>query len=154
MTNPVESEETGPVVTLESLPPESLSMSQLESLEETDAIEIAAPLVIDTTTSRVTHFDLVLDDTHYYLGWNPTENQWERMLVVEDTEEELVVESAITVYDDESGEIVVGFDPHDDPEVEDFIDFVWKYVEYTFPETNYLYNVMDDALEELSADDS
>lgn len=153
MSEPLESEDRGSIVTLESLPPGSLSMSQIDSLGEADSIEIAAPLVIDTTTSRVTHFDLVLDDTHHYLGWNPTEQQWEQILVVVDAEDELVLESAITVYDDESGEVEIGFDPNGNPEIEDIVEFVWEYVEYTVPETDDLYNVMDEALGELSADD-
>lgn len=70
-----------------------------------------------------------------------------------DTEDELVLESAITVYDDESGEVAIGFDPNGSPEVPDIVEFVRKYVEYTFPETDDLYNVMDEALEQLSADD-
>ena len=127
-------------------------MSQIDSLNESNAIAIAAPLVIDTTTSRVTHFDLVLDDTHHFLGWNPTNNQWEQILVVVDVEDELVLESAITVYDEESGKVAIGFDPNGSPEIEDVVEFVWEYVEYTVPETDDLYNVMDEALEGLSAD--
>lgn len=45
----------------------ALSMTQLDTLDEADAIDIAAPLVIDTPTSSVTHFDLVVDDTHHYV---------------------------------------------------------------------------------------
>lgn len=59
MSEPFESEDTGSIVTLESLPAGSLSTSQIDSLDEADAIELAAPLVIDITTSRVTHFDLI-----------------------------------------------------------------------------------------------
>lgn len=140
-------------LTLESLPAGSLSMAQIDSLEEGNAIDIAAPLVIDTPTSRVTHFDLVIDDTHHYLGWNPTENQWERILVVEETEDDLILESAISVCDDESGESESCFDLSTNPEVADIVEFVWEYAEYTHSETDNLYNVMDEALEELSTDD-
>jgi hypothetical protein len=66
MTEPSESDGTSSIVTLESLPTGALSMTHIDSLDEADAIDIAAPLVIDTTTSNVSHFDLVVDDTHHY----------------------------------------------------------------------------------------
>jgi hypothetical protein len=68
MAEPSESDGKSSIVTLESLPTGALSMAQLDSLDEAAAIDIAAPLVIDTTTSKVSHFDLVVDDTHHYLG--------------------------------------------------------------------------------------
>lgn len=153
MADPSESDGNSSIVTLESLPTGTLSMAQLDSLDEAAAIDIAAPLVIDTTTSRVSHFDLVVDDTHHYLGWNPTENQWEQLLVV-DTEDDLVLESAINVCDDASGEREIGFDPNGNPEIADIVEFVWAYVEYTYSKTDTLYNVMDDALADLSTDES
>jgi hypothetical protein len=153
MAEPSESDGNSSIVTLESLPAGALSMTQLDALDEAAAIDIAAPLVIDTTTSRVSHFDLVVDDTHHYLGWNPTDNQWEQILVIVDTEDDLVLESVISVCDDESGELAVGFDPNGNPEVADIVAFVWEYVEYTYSKTDHLYNVMDDALEELSTDE-
>ena len=67
MTDPSESDDNSPIMTLESLPPGTLSMTHIDSLDDVAAIDIAAPLVIDTTTSSVSHFDLVVDDTHYYL---------------------------------------------------------------------------------------
>jgi hypothetical protein len=154
MAEPSESDGNSSIVTLESLPTGALSMTQLDALDEAAAIDIAAPLAIDTTTSRVSHFDLVVDDTYHYLGWNLTEDQWEQLLVVVDTEDALVLESAISVYDDESGELKIGFDPNGNPEVVDIVAFVWEYVEYTYPETDTLYNVMDDALDDLSTDES
>lgn len=153
MPEPFESDETESIVTLESLPAGCLSIAQIDTLGESDAIELAAPCIIDTTTSRVTHFDLVYDDTHHFLGWNPTNEQWEQILVAVDTEDEPILESAIAVYDDESGEVVVGFDPSDTPEIPDIVEYVWEYAEYTYPQADDLYNVMDEALEELPADD-
>lgn len=153
MTESSESEGKRSIVTLESLPPGALSMTQLDSLDEADAIDITAPLVIDTTTSSVIHFDLVVGDTHHYVGWNPTEHQWEQLLVVVDTEEDLVLKSAISVCDDESGELAGGLDPNRNPEVGDIVAFVREYVEYTYSETDTLYNVMDEALGERSTDD-
>lgn len=70
-----------------------------------------------------------------------------------DTEADLVLESAISVCDDASGEREVGLDPSTNPEVADSVAFTWRYVEYTYPETDHLYNVMDEALEERSTDD-
>lgn len=128
-------------------------MSQIETLDQSDAIDIAAPLVIDPTTQSVTHVNLVSDDTHYYLGWNPDKQEWVRLLVALDTEDDPLLESALTVYDDETGDVVVGFEPDDSPTTEDILEFVWEYVEYTFPETDNLYNVMDEALDEMPAAD-
>jgi hypothetical protein len=88
------------------------------------------------------------------VGWNPTNEQWEQILLVietDDEEDETVLESAISVVDDETGEIVLGLDPNSNPDTEQIVEFVWEYVEYTYPETERLYNVMDDAIDELSA---
>lgn len=128
-------------------------MTQIEALSESNGSEIAAPLVIDTTTSSVTHFDFVYDDTHHILGWNPTDDQWEQILVVVDKEDKLVLKSAVTVHEDESGKVKIGLDPNTNPELADIIEFIWRYVEYTYPGTDDLYNVMDEALEELPADE-
>lgn len=152
------SDETEPsgsdsIVTLDSLPAMSLSMSQIDTLSEADSIDVAAPLVIDTTTDRVTHFDLVYDDTHHYLGWNPTTGQWEQMLVVVDAEDELVVESAITVSTEETEATPLQFNSGENPEIEDLVEYAWKYIEHTYPDTTDLYNVMDEALEEVREDD-
>jgi len=49
------------------------------------------------------------------VGWNPTNEQWEQILVVietDDEEDETVLESAISVVDDETGETVLGLDPN------------------------------------------
>lgn len=153
MSDPSKSNGPDSIVTLDSLPPGSLSMSQIDALSEADSVEIAAPLVIDTTTDRVTHFDLVYDDTHHYLGWNPTDDQWERILVVVDTKDELVVESAVTISTTETGPPPIKLDPSENPEIEDIVKYVWQYVEHTYPDTDNLCNVMDEALKELSADD-
>lgn len=128
-------------------------MSQIEALSEADSIEVAAPLVFDTTTNRVTHFDLVYDDTHHYLGWNPTDSQWEKILVVLDAEDELIVESAVTVSADETGAVPIQLSPRENPEIEDIIEYVWEYVEYTYSDTTDLYNVMHEALKEIRTDD-
>lgn len=58
-------------------------MNQVEALEDGDAIDHGDaidpvdPLVIDTHTDRVTHPNIVIGDTRYYVGWNPTNEQWE-----------------------------------------------------------------------------
>jgi hypothetical protein len=75
-------------------------MSQIEDIGEADPIEVVAPLVIDTTVDRVTHIDLVHEDTHHYIGWNPATEQWEQLLVVDETEEELTVVSVIGVAEE------------------------------------------------------
>lgn len=153
MTESFDSNYKNSIGTVESLPAGGLSMSQIDALSESDAAEIAAPLVIDTTTSSITHFDLVFDDTHHCLGWNPTDNQWEQILVVVDNEDELVLESAVTVYEDGSEEVKIGLERNRNPELKDIVEFIWRYVEYTHPETDDLYNIMDEALAELPADD-
>ncbi|MDQ2050785.1 hypothetical protein RBH26_09835 [Natronolimnohabitans sp. A-GB9] len=153
MPDPHRSAETTPVVTLDSLPDGGFSTSQIDSLNDSEPIELAAPLVIDLTMSRISHVDLVFDDTHHFLGWSTTKQQWERLLVVKDTDDELVVESAVAVSDDESGEAVVELEPHGDIQTENLVDFVWEYVDCTYSNTDHLYNAMDDALEELSRDD-
>lgn len=153
MTEPSTPEGGSPVVVLEALPDDSLSMSQVEALQDGDAIDLSGPLVIDTHTGRVTHLNIVIGDAHYFVGWNPTNEQWEQILVVVETDEEddeTVLESAISVVDDETGKIVPGFDPDSHPDSEEIVEFVWAYVEYTYPETERLYNVMDDAIDELS----
>lgn len=141
------------IVTVESLPAGGLSLSQIDALNESAAAEIAAPLVIDTTSSSVTHIDLAFSDTHHCLGWNPTDNQWEQILVVVDNEDELVLESAATVYEAESKEVKIGLEQSRNPELKDLVEFIWRYVEYTYLETDDLYDVMDEALAELSMDD-
>ena len=141
------------VVVLEALPDGSLSMNQVEALEDGDAIDLVGPLVIDTHNDRSTHLNIVIGDTHYFVGWNPTNEQWEQILVVietDDKEDETVLESAISVVDDETGETVLGLDPNSNPDTDQIVEFVWEYVEYTYPETERLYNVMDDAIDELS----
>ena len=85
MTEPSTPGVGDPVVVLEALPDGSLSMNQVEALEDGDAIGLVGPLVIDTHTDRVTHLNIVIGDTHYYVGWNPTNEQWERILVVVET---------------------------------------------------------------------
>jgi hypothetical protein len=153
MTEPSTPEGGSQVVVLEALPDSSLSTNQVEALEDGDAIDLVGPLVIDTHTHRITHLNIVIGDTHYFVGWNPTNEQWERILVVVDTDEEddeTVLGSAISVVDDETGEAVIGFDPDSNPDTEEIVEFVWAYVEYTYPETEQLYNVMDNAIDELS----
>ncbi|MDL0139920.1 hypothetical protein PNP85_10430 [Halobacterium salinarum] len=46
--------EDGSPVVLEALPAGALRMSHVDALNESDAIEIAAPLVIDSPTDCVT----------------------------------------------------------------------------------------------------
>lgn len=70
-----------------------------------------------------------------------------------DNEDELVLESAATVYEEESEEVKIGLERNRNPELKDIVEFIWRYVEYTYPETDDLYNMMDEALAELSADD-
>ncbi|RZV10870.1 hypothetical protein BDK88_2073 [Natrinema hispanicum] len=153
MTESSDSNYKNSIATVESLPAGGLSMSQIDALSGSDAAEVAAPLVIDTTSSSVTHFDLVFDDTHHCLGWNPTDNQWEQILVVVDNEDELVLESAATVYEADSKEVKIGLEQSRNPELKDIAEFIWRYVEYTYLETDDLHNVMDEALEELSVDE-
>ena len=100
MTESSTSRDGDPVVALEALPDGSLSMNQVKALEDGDAIDLVGPLIIDTQTDRVTHLNIVIGDTHYYVGWNPTNEQWEQILVVVETAEEdyeSVLESAISV---------------------------------------------------------
>lgn len=152
MTDPSIPEEGNAVVVLDAFPDGSLSMNQVDALEDGNAIDLVAPLVIDIHTGRVTHLDLVIDDTHYYVGWNRESEQWERILVALDKDDGSVLETAISVVDDETGEVVLGFDSNSNPDTEEIAAFIWEYVEYTYPETERLYNVMDDALEELSTE--
>lgn len=134
-------------------------MSTIDALDEGDAFEIVAPLVIDADTDHVTHLDFVIGETHYYIGWNPENERWERILVVVDEgeneegegDETIVVETAVSVFDDETGEPVLVFDQTTNPSIEDIVEFVWGYIEYTYPETTRLFNVMDEALAEVSS---
>jgi len=153
MSDPSTPEDGNSAVVLEALPDGSLSMTQVEALEDGEAIDLVGPLVIDTPTDRVTHLNIVIGNTYYFIGWNPTNEQWEQILVVvetDDADDEAVLDSAISVVDDETGEVVVGFDPDSNPDTEEIAEFVWEYVEYTYPDTERLYNVMDDAVAELS----
>jgi hypothetical protein len=159
MTEPSIPEDGSPVVVLEALPDGSLRMNQVEALEDGEAIDLVGPLVIDTRTDKVTHLNIVIGDTHYFVGWNRTNEQWEQILVVVETDEgseedeednETILESAVSVVDDETGEVVLGFDPNANPDTEEIVEFVWEYVEYTYPETERLYNVVDDTIDELS----
>jgi len=87
------------------------------------------------------------------VGWNPTTERWERIVVVEEQEgeddETVVLRSAISLFDDETGAPALVFDGPAEPSTEDIVAFVWEYVEYTNSDTDHLYNVMDDALGEL-----
>jgi hypothetical protein len=84
MAEPPEPPKADSIVTLDSLPVGSLSRSQIEALRAAEPIQLVSPLVIDTVTDRITHFNLVHDDMHYFLGWNPTRTQWEQILVIAD----------------------------------------------------------------------
>lgn len=147
---PPATEDGDPVVTLDALPDGSLSTATVDSLREGDALDMVVPLVVDETNARTTHLDLVVGDTHYFVGWNPAASQWERILTVVDDGETMTFESAVTVFDDETGEPVVEFDPDEDYEVEELVDYLWAYVEYTYPDADELLNVMEQALDELS----
>jgi hypothetical protein len=123
MTEP-STTEGDPVVVLEALPDGSLTMNQVETLEDGDAINLVGPLIIDTHTDRVTHLNIVIRDTHYYVGWNPTNEQWEQILVVVETEQEddeSVLESAISVVDEETEELVLGFEADSNPDPEEML---------------------------------
>lgn len=152
MTEQSTSEEDEPVI-LSTLPAGGVSMNTVDTLNEGDVFDIAGPLVIDTNTDRITHLNLVVNNTHHFVGWNPTTEQWEQIVVVEDQEDEddetVVLETAISMFDDETGEPVLVFDGPAEPSIEEIIAFVWEYVEYTNADTDHLYNVMDEALEEL-----
>ncbi|MDL0126653.1 hypothetical protein [Halobacterium salinarum] len=149
MIEPPTSEGGDPVVALKALPDGTLSTTHLEALRDGDTLDLVAPLVIDTHMSHVTHLDLVVDDTHYFVGWNPVRERWEQILVIVDAEDTIVLETAISVVDDETGESVLWLDPDSDPATEDIAEFIWEYVEYTHSETDRLFNVMDEAVEEL-----
>jgi hypothetical protein len=87
------------------------------------------------------------------VGWNPENEQWEQILVVADEADEadaVVLKTASSMIDDTTGEPSPDVDLGPDPDNEAIVAFVWEYVEYTYPETERLYNVMDEALEELS----
>lgn len=149
--NPDEGDNSALIVTLDSLPHGSLSISQIENIGEAESIEIVAPLVIDTATDRVTHFDLVHNDTHHYVGWNPTAEQWEQLLVVDETAEELTVVSAIGVTD-KTGASLINLSKGDQPDIPDIVKTTWEHIEATYPQTADLYNVMEDALKDLQDD--
>lgn len=151
MSEQPNSEEDGPVV-LNTLPAGGVSMNTVDTLDEGDVFDMVGPLVIDTDTDRITHLTLVVNDTHHFVGWNPTDEQWEQIVVVTDEQADdntVVLETAISVFDDETEEPVLVFDQTAEPSIEDVVAFVWEYVEYTYPETDHLFNVMDEALEEL-----
>jgi hypothetical protein len=143
------------LVVLNSLPSGGLSMEIVEIFNDRDVFEMVGPLIIDTTTNQITHLNFAIDDRHHFIGWNPTNEQWEQIIVVVDEKADdgtVVLESAIRIFDDETGELALGFDQTTNPSVEDVAAFVWEYVEYTHPETDRLFNVMDEALDELRAD--
>jgi len=146
------SEDDEPVV-LNTLPAGGVSMDIVDTLNDGDVFDIVGPLVIDTHTDRITHLNLVVDNTHHFVGWNPMNERWEQIVVVEDEEDEdaetVVLETAINIFDDKTGEPIFSFDGPAEPRTEEIIAFVWEYVEYTNPVTDHLYNVMDEALEEL-----
>lgn len=152
MTEQSPSEEDEPVV-LNTLPAGGVNMNTIDTLNEGDVFDIVGPLVIDSRTDRITHLDLVVNDTHHFVGWNPTNERWEQIVVVEDQNDEddetVVLKTAISMFDDGTGEPVLVFDGPTEPSTEDVVAFVWEYVEYTIPDTGHLYNVMDEALEEL-----
>lgn len=152
MTEQSTSEEDEPVV-LSTLPAGGVSMDIVDTLNEGDVFDIVGPLVIDTNTDRITHLNLFVNNTHHFVGWNPTTERWEQIVVVEDQEDEddetVVLKTAISMFDDATGEPVLAFDEPAEPSIEDIIAFVWEYVEYTNPDTDHQYDVMDEALEEL-----
>lgn len=152
MSEPSEPEDGSPVVVLNAFPDGSLSVNQIKSLRDGDAIDIVAPLVIDTRTTSITHLDLVIDDRHYFVGWNPEKEQWERILVVVDEGETSVLEAAISVIDDVTGDAVLTVAQDSNPDTEDIVEFVWEYVKYTYSDTERLYNMMEEALEEATND--
>lgn len=126
MTEPLPPEEECQTITLEALPDGSLNTTHVDALREGDTLDMVAPLVIDESTGRVTHLNLVVDERHHYVGWNPDEMRWELILVVEEIDT-IVVETASSVFDDETEEPVVWLDPDSDPELEDLVEFVWEY---------------------------
>lgn len=146
------SEEDEPVV-LDTLPAAGVSMDIVDTLNEGDVFDIVGPLVIDTHTDRITHLNLVVNNMHHFVGWNPTNERWEQIVVVEEQEDEddetVALKTAISMFDDETEEPVLVFDGPAEPSTEDIVAFVWEYVEHTNPNTDHLYNVMDEALEEL-----
>jgi hypothetical protein len=152
MTDQSPSEEDEPVV-LNTLPAGGVSMNTVDTLNEGDVFDIVGPLVIDSRTDRITHLNLVINHKHHFVGWNPTNERWEQIVVVEDRDDEddetVVLKTAISMFDDETGEPVLVFDGPTEPSTEDVVAFIWEYVEYTNPDTDHLYNVMDEALEEF-----
>lgn len=152
MTEQSPSEEDEPVV-LNTLPAGGVSMNTVDTLNEGDVFDIVGPLVIDSRTDRITHLNLVVNDTHHFVGWNPINERWEQIIVVEEQEveddETVVIKTAISIFDDGTKEPVLVFDGPTEPNIEHVVEFVWEYVENTNPDTEHLYNVMDQALEEL-----
>jgi len=149
MTEPPKPEDGSSIPIVESLPDGSLSFDQVNALEEADAIELAAPIVIEEHSGRITHFNLVSGDTHYYVGWNQDKGQWERILVVTEEEESLVVEQVTTFFDDESGDPEIWFDTEADPGLEALADFIWEYVQHTYQDTSGLRNIIGEATEDF-----
>ena len=143
MTKQSISEEDEPVV-LDTLPAGGVSMDIIDTLNEGDVFDIVGPLVMDTHTDRITHLNLVLNNTHHFVGWNPTNERWEQIVVVEEQEHEddetVVLKTAISIFDDETGEPVLVFDGPAEPSTKDIAAFVWEYVEHTNPNTDHLYN--------------
>jgi hypothetical protein len=62
MTEPSTPEEDEPVV-LNTLPAGGVSMDIVDTLNEGDVFAIVGPLVIDTLTDRITHLNLVVNNT-------------------------------------------------------------------------------------------
>jgi hypothetical protein len=153
MTDPAASDNGAPPLRLKALPDGSLSETQIEALREGDAFDVVAPIVVDTATGRVTHLDLTVDDTYFFLGWNPDDECWERILTVVDEGDKSIQVSAISIVDDETGESEFQFEPGADPDVKELTEFVWEYVEHTYTDTDRLFDIMDEALTELSSDE-
>jgi len=153
MTDRPANENRGPPLRLKALPDGSLSEAHVEALRSGDAFDLVGPIVVDTATSRITHLNLVVDDTYHFVGWNPNDEHWERILTAVEESDDSIEVAAVFVLDDQTGDYEVGFDPSEDPDIEELVEFVWGYVEYTYPDTDRLFNVMDEAMAELSADE-
>lgn len=141
------------VVPLDSLPDGSLQFDTLETFETAEAIEIAAPIVMDADTNRVTHLDVVIDDIHYYIGWNPSTERWERILVLTETEDSIVVKHAPTIPNEETDGSETAVTIESDPEPEDIAAFIWEYVKSTYPDTTGLRNIGHEAARELDTEE-
>lgn len=57
----------------------------------------------------MTHLDFRINVTHHFVGWNPGETQWERILVAEDSMDTLTVTSPTSFFNDETGELDIWF---------------------------------------------